>query len=153
MVECWCGIEILQNHVTMTSSLRTMGCYLLLDFLPFAGHDDVLRGTRAQARVRHSLEQLLHLRRAIDERLGPESVPRVANQLDEGDQETPRVGTMHDETLQKHASNLILDLDVRQLRKEEQEHAREIVRMSVRVPQVICQRRKEQIATFHVKLV
>ena len=26
----------------MTSSLRTMGCYLLLDFLPFAGHDDVL---------------------------------------------------------------------------------------------------------------
>ena len=74
---------------------------LLLDFLAAGAVsiDDVLRGARAQASIRNGLEKLLNFRRAIDERLSPESVSWVSDQLDEGDQKTPRMRSVNDQTL------------------------------------------------------
>ena len=48
--------------------------------------------------MRDRLEELLDLRGARDEGVEPELVPGVLDQLDEGDQKTPRMRSMNDKT-------------------------------------------------------
>ena len=48
---------------------------------------------------------------------GAQVVSRVLDELDEGDEQTPRVRTMHDEPLDEHARYLLLDALVRRLRE------------------------------------
>ena len=50
-------------------------------------------GASAHAAAGHGLEELLDLRRAADERVRPEGVARVLDELDEGDQQTPATTT------------------------------------------------------------
>ena len=66
----------------------------------------------------HALEQLLDLGGARDELVLPELVVGVLDELDEGDEEAPRVGTVHDQALKQDAGDLLLDgLGVRLLKE------------------------------------
>merc|ERR1719454_1422948 len=59
---------------------------------------------------------------------------------------------MNDQTLQEDASDLFLDGSVLRLREEIEEHAREVVRVCVRVTQMVRDRRDEEIPPLRVKL-
>ena len=50
----------------------------------------------------YRLEELLNLRGAVDELMGPELEGWVLDQLDEGDQKTPGVGSVYNQTLQQN---------------------------------------------------
>lgn len=60
------------------------------------------------ARLRDRLEQALDLRVAVREGEAPEVVARVLDQLDEGDEQAPRVRPVHYQPLQQHARYLLL---------------------------------------------
>ena len=67
----------------------------------------------------HGLEQLLYLRGAVDELVGPELEGRVLDQLNEGYQETPGMGPVHNQSLQedpesKRYSTIILTSNSKQ---------------------------------------
>ena len=49
----------------------------------------------------HGLEQFLYLRGAVDKLVGPELEGRVLDQLNEGYQETPGMGPVHNQSLQE----------------------------------------------------
>ena len=80
-----------------------------------------------QTKTHKHLEQALDLRCAARERLLPETIARVLDELDEGDQQAPRVGAVHDEALQQHARDLLHDERLLGLQENVQKHAAEVV--------------------------
>lgn len=54
------------------------------------------------ARAGHGLEQLLDLRRAVHELVVPELEHGILDELDERDEQAPRVRPVHDQPLEQH---------------------------------------------------
>ena len=69
------------------------------------------------------------------EAVRPEVVARVLDELDKGDEQPPGVGAVDDEALQQHARDLLLDDLLLRLGEQEEQHAAEVVRVVVRVPE------------------
>eukprot|EP00976_Prorocentrum_cordatum_P040762 827877-Prorocentrum_minimum.AAC.2 len=69
-----------------------------------------------------------------------------------GAQRAPGVRAVDDEALQQHARDLLLDNLVLRLREQEQQHAREVVRVVVRVAQLVRHRVEQQVAPLRVQL-
>lgn len=59
------------------------------------------------------LKQLLDLRGAMDKLVGPELEGWVLDQLNEGDQQAPGVGPVHNQPLQQHPANANVEKDIR----------------------------------------
>ena len=93
-----------------------------------AGHD---------AAPRHRLEQLLDLRRAVHELVGPELEGGVLDELYKGDEEAPGVRPVHDQPLQEHPGDLLLDGLGVGLGEEVEEAAGEVVGVGVGVAQLV----------------
>jgi len=66
-------------------------------------------GRRHAAGSRHGFEKIFNFRRASDEIVSPKLELRILDQLDEGDEETPRMRSVDDETLEQHPRDLLLD--------------------------------------------
>ena len=60
------------------------------------------RLTGHHAAASHRLEKFLDLWGAVHELVGPELEGGVLDQLDEGDQQAPWVGSVHNQPLQQH---------------------------------------------------
>ena len=105
-------------------------------------------------------EEALDLWRGSRERVAPEGVALVFYELNEGDEKPPRVrpscqkcqrlstgawrnaqdAPIYDEALQQHARNLLAHNLLTGLAEEEEEHAREVVRVGVGVAQLVRHR-------------
>lgn len=64
---------------------------------------------RRNAAASYAFEESLNVRGAMDERTLPEVVTRIFDQLDEGNQKTPWVRSVHDETLKQNSGDLLHD--------------------------------------------
>jgi len=81
----------------------------------------------------------------------PEFVPRILDELDERNQQAPRVRAVDDETFEEHASDLLLDNTELGLREQVQNDAREVMRVAVRVSELVRDGIHEEVAAFHVQ--
>ena len=63
--------------------------------------------------------------------MAPEQIFWVFDELDEGDQQAPRVRTVDDESFQKHPSDLFLDFFVGGFGEEIEQRTRKIMRVGV----------------------
>jgi hypothetical protein len=66
-----------------------------------------------------------------------EFVRWILHELDKGDQEAPRMRTVHDDSLEEHTSDLLLYGFRVRLGEQIQQSAAEIVRVTVRETQLI----------------
>ncbi len=66
---------------------------------------------------------------------------------------THRVGAVHDEPLQQDARDLLLDHLRLRLGEQVEQHAAEVVRVLVGVPELVCHRVQEEVAPLGVELV
>lgn len=57
----------------------------------------------------HALKQALNLLRTVSEVISPEVVAWILDQLNEGDQQAPGVWSVHNQTLQQHTGDLLLN--------------------------------------------
>ena len=74
-----------------------------------------------------------YLCRAVRESMGPEGIPRILDQFDEGDKEPPGVGPVNNEALKEDTSYLLLDVLTSCLSEEVKEDARKVMCVIVRV--------------------
>ena len=81
--------------------------HLLLVGLGLVGGLALGRGSHAGGG--HAVEQALDLGGAVRELEAPEVVARVLDELDEGDEQAPGVRPIHDQPLQQHSRQLLLD--------------------------------------------
>mmetsp|Transcript_25033 Transcript_25033/g.69879 ORF Transcript_25033/g.69879 Transcript_25033/m.69879 type:complete len:303 (-) Transcript_25033:2245-3153(-) len=109
-------------------------------------------GRRAHARARHTLKQFFDLLGAACEGVAPEVVARVLDELDEGDEQPPRVRAVDDEPLEQHPRDLLLHYLLPRLREEVQQHTREIVGVVVGVAQLVGDGIEQQIAALRVEV-
>jgi len=83
----------------------------------------------------------------VDKVVAPELEDGVLDEFNEGDEQTPGVRTVDDESLEEHASYLLLyRLSIR-LRKQIEQRAVEVVRVTVWVAQLVSDGIQEQVAT------
>lgn len=73
----------------------------------------------------------------------PELVNRVLDQLDERDEKAPRVRAVHNQPLQKHPRDLLLHRLGVGLSEQVQEATAEVVRVAVRVAELVGDRVQE----------
>jgi len=100
----------------------------------------------------HRLEELLDLGRTLHELVGPELERRVLDEFDEGDEESPGVGPVHNQPLQQHPGDLLLDgLSVGLAEQVEQE-AGEVVGVRVGVSQLVGDTVEEEIPTLGIHI-
>lgn len=83
---------------------------------------------------------LFNLRRTVDKLVRPELVRWILDKLDEGDEKTPRMGSVHDQPLEKDSGDLFLYRLGVSLGEQVQERATEIMRVAVGIPQLIGDR-------------
>mmetsp|Transcript_10100 Transcript_10100/g.24108 ORF Transcript_10100/g.24108 Transcript_10100/m.24108 type:complete len:339 (+) Transcript_10100:48-1064(+) len=107
----------------------------------------------AKAGVGHALEELLHLRRTFHEAVVPKLVASVLDQLYEGNQQAPRVRSVHDEALQQDSGDLLPHHLVAGVGEEVQQDAAEVVRVRVRVAQVVRDGPQKQVPALIVEVV
>ena len=72
--------------------------------------------------------------------MSPEVVSRILDELDEGDQQTPRMRPVHDQSFEEHARDLLLNDSELGFGEQVQDHAREVVRVAVRIAKLVCDR-------------
>mmetsp|Transcript_31754 Transcript_31754/g.64550 ORF Transcript_31754/g.64550 Transcript_31754/m.64550 type:complete len:458 (-) Transcript_31754:1811-3184(-) len=89
------------------------------------------------ARTRHTLEDFLNFCGTMSELMCPEVVAWILDELDEGDEEAPRVRTVHNKPLKKHSRDVLLHKLVGRLSEKEQKHAAEVVRVVVGVAKLV----------------
>ena len=82
----------------------------------------------------------------------PEIVPWVFDEFHERDQQAPGVRPVHDQPFQQHPGDLFLDDFVPDFRKQVQQHATEIMRVAVGVPQLVGNGIEEMVPSFPVQL-
>lgn len=75
----------------------------------------------------------------------PKFVNWVFDELNEGDEQAPRVRPVHDESLEQHPGDLLLHGLGVGLREQVQQAAREVVRVAVRVAELVRDRVQEQV--------
>mmetsp|Transcript_65769 Transcript_65769/g.143570 ORF Transcript_65769/g.143570 Transcript_65769/m.143570 type:complete len:807 (-) Transcript_65769:493-2913(-) len=98
------------------------------------------------------VEQHLNLFCGANKLVAPEVVAGVADELDEGDEQAPGVRLVDNEALDQHASDLLLNHILVRLREEEQEHAAEVVRVRVGVPQLVGEGVQEVVPPLGVQI-
>ena len=74
------------------------------------------------------------------------------DELDESNEQSPRMWSVNDESLHQHASDLLLDNFLRGLLEQEEEHAAVVVRVAVRIAQLVRNRVEEQVATLRIEI-
>jgi hypothetical protein len=65
---------------------------------------------RRHATARDAFEYTLQFRCAVRKGMAPECIARILDQLNEADEQTPRMGSVNYEPLEKDASDLLLHL-------------------------------------------
>lgn len=76
----------------------------------------------------------------------PEFESRIFDQLNKGDEKTPRMWSVHNQSLQQDPSDLLLDGLSVGLSKEVQHGAAKVVRVAVGVPQLVGNGIQEKVA-------
>jgi hypothetical protein len=84
---------------------------------------------------------------AVYELMRPELVDWVLDELNEGNEQAPRMRSVHNQTLEQHSSDLLLDCLRVGLGKQIQQGAAEVMRVAVRIPQLVGNRIQEQVPT------
>ena len=107
---------------------------------------------RHHARPGDGLEELLYFRGAGDELVLPELEAGVLDELDEGDEEAPRVRPVHDQPLQEDARDLLLDGLGVGLGEEVEQRAGEVVRVRVGVAQLVGDAVEEVVAALRLQV-
>lgn len=106
-----------------------------------------------QAGVRDRLEEFLHFRRTFDKPMVPKVVPGIFYELYESDQKPPRVRSMNNESLQENPGDLLLHIFVVCVGEKVEQDAGKVVRVRVRVPQVVRDSRKKEVTPLVVEFV
>lgn len=88
---------------------------------------------------------LLNLWCAVHKLVAPELVHGVLDQLDEGDEETPRVRAVDDQPLEQHPGDLLLHGLRISFSEQVQQAAAEVMRVAVGVAQLIGDRVQEEV--------
>ena len=91
---------------------------------------------------------LFNLRSTPDKLVSPELEVGVVDELYESDEQSPRVRSVHNHSLQQHARDLFLDVFRVGLCEQVEEHTAEVVCVVVRVSQVVRDRVQKQIAAW-----
>lgn len=92
----------------------------------------------SHAALRNRLEQLFDLWGTVYKFMVPELKCWVFNQLNEGDEKTPRMRPIYNQPFQENPCDLFLDCLSVRLGKKVQHGAAEVVRVAVWVPQLVC---------------
>lgn len=88
---------------------------------------------------------LLYLRGAVYELVGPKFVNRILDQFNERDEQSPRVRAVYDKSLEEHPGDLFLHGFGVGLGEQVQQATREVVRVAVRVAELIRDRVEKQV--------
>ena len=100
------------------------------------------------AGLRHPFEEALNLWGAPREGVGPEVVAGVLDELNKCHKQPPGVGPVDDQALKEHPCDLLLDHVHLRLRENEEQDAGEVVRVVVRIPQLVGHGVEEQEAAL-----
>lgn len=84
--------------------------------------------------------------------MAPKAVPWILDQLNEGDEKTPGMRSIYNQSLQQHPCDLLLYNFKISLRKKVKKNTREVVCMVVGIAQLVGHSIKEQVSAFCVKL-
>lgn len=103
-------------------------------------------------RPSHRLEKLLNLGCTLNELMAPEVVVAILDQFNEGNQKTPRMWAIDDQSFKKYSSDLLLNGFLICLGKQIQQGAREVLRMAVWISQLISNTIKEKVASLSIKI-
>lgn len=82
----------------------------------------------------------------------PKLVGRILDELDERDQQAPRMRPIHDQPLEQHSGYLLLDGLGVGLGEQIEQGAAEVVRVAVGIAQLIGDRVEKQIAALRVEV-
>mmetsp|Transcript_2978 Transcript_2978/g.5335 ORF Transcript_2978/g.5335 Transcript_2978/m.5335 type:complete len:511 (+) Transcript_2978:47-1579(+) len=107
-----------------------------------------LRGTGLGDRVK----EVLDLGGAASELVVPEEIAGVLDEFDKGDEETPWVRSVDDETLEKDAGDLFLDDVLGGFGEHEEDDAAKVVGVVVGVAQLVGDGVEEEITAFRIKI-
>jgi len=86
----------------------------------------------------------------VDKLVRPELEGRVLDQLDEGDEQPPGMGSIHDQSLQQHPCDLFLNGLSICLSKQVEQAAGVVVGVGVGVPQLVGNAVEEQVPALSV---
>lgn len=82
----------------------------------------------------------------------PELVRRVLDQLDKGDEEAPRMRSVDDQSFEKDPGDLLLYRLRIRFSEQIEERAAEVMRMTVRIPQLICYGVQKQVTALGIEV-
>ena len=111
-----------------------------------------LAGKRHAAGSGDRLEEIFNFWRATNKVVIPKLELGIFDQLDECDEQTPRMRTVDDEALQENARDLLLNGLQVGFGEEIQQSAREIMRVRVGITQLIGDGVEEQISAFRIEI-
>lgn len=100
--------------------------------------------TKSQSKVKNALFDFWG---AVDELMGPELVDWILDELNKSDEQAPRVRSVHDQPFEQHSGDLLLNRLGVGLGEQVEQGAAEVVRVAVRVAQLVGNGIQEQIAT------
>mmetsp|Transcript_7292 Transcript_7292/g.17293 ORF Transcript_7292/g.17293 Transcript_7292/m.17293 type:complete len:211 (-) Transcript_7292:305-937(-) len=100
---------------------------------------------------RNTLEQLLDFWCTLDEWALPKIELAVLDELDECDQQSPRVRPVHNKPFQQNPRDLLFD-DVAFIQEQEEQRTAEAMSVRIGVPEVIGQSAQEKIPPFRVQI-
>lgn len=98
------------------------------------------------------LKQFFDFWSTVHEIVIPEFVVVVFDELNECDEKTPWMRTVHDESFQEHSSYLLLDCFGVGFSKQVQQGAAEVMRVAVGVTELVCNSIQIQIPTLSVEI-
>ncbi len=125
----------IENTVSIYIYVSVVVVFLLLLFF--------LLGSIGHTASRHRFKQSLYFRGATGESMSPKVIPRVLDQLNERYQQPPRMGSIHDQSLEQYPRYLLLDDLLVGLGKHKQQYAAEIVGVVVGISQLVGNRVEE----------
>lgn len=77
----------------------------------------------------------------------PELVDWILDELNEGDEQAPRMRSVHDQPLKQHSGDLLLNRFGVGLGEQVQQSAAEVMRVAIRIAQLVGNSIQEQVAT------
>ena len=111
-----------------------------------------LAGKRHAAGSGDRLEEIFNFWRATNKVVIPKLELGIFDQLDECDEQTPRMRTVDDEALQENARDLLLNGLQVGFGEEIQQSAREVMRVRVGITQLIGDGVEEQVSAFRIEI-
>lgn len=111
------------------------------------------RNGLAQACEGHTGEELLQLLVGLHKIKSPELIAAILDQLNEGDQKSPGMWPVDDQTLQQHTCDLLADLLDTSVAEEPQDDATEAVSVHVGEAQMVCEGREHPESSLRVEML